>query len=87
MLDKFLGVLLISLLFCGCCKASDKTDYENIKVIESSKSLIINFNDRLRGVYYKPDTTAGITIITDKQTGREYLYYDKTVIELKPKGE
>ena len=87
MLGKFLGVLLISLLFCGCCKASDKTDYENIKVINSSKSIIINFNDRLQGVFYKPDSFTGITIITDKQTGREYLYYNETVIELKPKGE
>ena len=87
MLDKFLGVLVISLLFCGCVDAADKTDYENIRVVNSSKSLVINFNDRLQGVYYKPDSFTGITMITDKQTGREYLYYDETVIELKPKGE
>ena len=87
MLNKIIGVFILTLLLSSSINAVDKTDYENIKVIESSKSLIINFNDRLQGVYYKPDTTAGITIITDKQTGREYLYYDKTVIELKPKGE
>ena len=87
MLDKFLGVLVISLLFCGCVDAADKTDYENIRVVNSSKSLVINFNDRLQGVYYKPGSFTGITMITDKQTGREYLYYDETVIELKPKGE
>ena len=87
MLDKFLGVLVISLLFYGCVDAADKTDYENIRVVNSSKSLVINFNDRLQGVYYKPGSFTGITMITDKQTGREYLYYDETVIELKPKGE
>ena len=87
MLNKIIGVFILTLLLSSSINAVDKTDYENIKVINSSKSLIINFNDRLQGVYYKPGSFTGITIITDKQTGREYLYYDETVIELKPQGE
>lgn len=79
--------MLMFNIFIGCINAADKADYENIKVIEGSKNLIINFSDRLQGVYYKPEIYTGLTIITDKQTGREYMYYDKTVIELKPKGE
>lgn len=87
-------MLLISLLFCGCDDLPFNTINELDKKIknkvESEREITIiktDYNNRISSVAYRPFGQQSVTIITDNKTGREYMYYDKTIIELKPKGE
>ena len=85
MLNKIL-LFKIAILLSGCDELSLAARIANAEKENNEQQKVYNitFNDRLSGVYYKPNSWNGVTVITDKQTGREYMYYDKTVIELKP---
>lgn len=94
MKNKFLKIILglISVvLITGCDKLPfnniDNNIKDTIKESKEPKVYNINFNERISGKLYINYGWGGLTIITDNQTGREYMYYDKTVVELKPKGE
>ena len=85
MKNKLLKIILC--LICACVLTGCdviKTVDNNIK---GSSVYNINFNDRMSGKLYVVHGCGGLTIITDNQTGREYMYYDKTVVELKTKEE
>lgn len=88
-------VWLFILTGCDALKDIDNNIKETVKAVDNDvKNTLkgstvhnINFNDRISGKLYVVHGWGGLTIITDNQTGREYMYYDKTVVELKPKGE
>lgn len=88
MLNKIL-LFTIVLLISGCDGFSLESKIESAKKENKEpRDYNITFNDRFTGVYYKPSSWSGLTVITDNKTGREYMYYgNTTVVELKPKGE
>ena len=89
MKNKLLKIILGLICVCvltGCDVI--KTVDNNIKsTLKGSNVYNINFNERISGKLYVVHGWGGLTIITDNQTGREYMYYDKTVVELKTKEE
>ena len=76
---KKLLLICIGLLMCGCSAETNKGSINGDKTAD--------IDSRIRVVNRTVVDGASLVLIMDTKTGREFLYYSHSMVEIKPKDE